>query len=128
MQELSSAYELLQPNEKALVIYTDGRHLTDNGNGTGSTGWWKINHKRKINRVIVYHRKSQDQTDNSFNSFVRAYQAIENGGKRNESLICDFPYDVTNSMRDAGTVIPPQMYPRIIFTKLFGDSSTTFKP
>ena len=75
MEEFSSAYGLLGPNEKALVIYTDGRHLAENGDGTGSTGWWRINKKRKVDRVIIYHRKSKDQTDNDL--FTGSFDKVE---------------------------------------------------
>ena len=65
MKQLSSAYELLKSGEKALVVFTKGQHLIDHGNGTGSTGWWKIDKTRKFDRIIVYHRKGEDHTVNA---------------------------------------------------------------
>jgi len=34
MKQFLSAYELLEPGEKALVVFTDGHHLTDNKQGS----------------------------------------------------------------------------------------------
>jgi putative restriction endonuclease len=64
MPKFESATELLNPGETALVVFTKGRHLTDKRDGTGSTGWWKINPQHKVDSVIVYRRMSDDQTDN----------------------------------------------------------------
>jgi len=64
MPQISSALELLSPGETALVVFTDGQHLTDNQNGTGSTGWWIIDPERTVHRVIIYRRASNDHSDN----------------------------------------------------------------
>ena len=66
MPEYTSATELLAPGETALVLFTDGTGLTDNHDGTGSSGWWPLNLRRidSVDLVIICRRASIDQTDN----------------------------------------------------------------
>ena len=75
MPEFASAMELLAPGESALVIFTRGRWLTDNHNGTASTGWWKIDPQHLVDRVIICLRASKDPTDNEL--FVGKYDGVE---------------------------------------------------
>jgi hypothetical protein len=75
MPQFTSAIELLAPGETALVVFTDGTGLTDNHDGTGSTGWWTINPKRKVDVVIVYRRATKDQTDNDV--FIGHHDGID---------------------------------------------------
>ena len=53
MRMFDSANELLQPGETGLFVHTDGRHLTLNADGSGSTGRWVINPSRRVDRVVV---------------------------------------------------------------------------
>lgn len=53
------ARNLLKPDETAIVIFTKGKHFHINPDGTGTTGYWKINPKRKVQRVIIYKRESK---------------------------------------------------------------------
>lgn len=64
MRQFPLAIELLAPGESALVLRTDGRGLTDNHNGTGSTGWWRIGPKRSFDTVIIFRQASKDGADN----------------------------------------------------------------
>ena len=75
MPQFASAIELLAPGETALVIFTVGHHLTDNHDGTGSTGWWVINPHRKVNRIIIYRRASDDLADNDL--FIGRHDGVE---------------------------------------------------
>jgi hypothetical protein len=90
MPQFESAIELLNPGETALVVFTKGQHLTDNQNGKGSTGWWKIDSQRKVDRVIIYRRASDDKADNDL--FIGKHDGIE--GPREDGrynvLLLDF--------------------------------------
>jgi hypothetical protein len=48
------ALDLVQPGEKALILYTRGLHFEQQPDGTGSTGDWVISPHREFDRVIIY--------------------------------------------------------------------------
>ena|SRR5579875_3614672 len=48
------ALDLVQPGEKAVIVYTRGLHFEQHPDGTGSTGNWVISPHRAIDRVIIY--------------------------------------------------------------------------
>lgn len=75
MPEFASAIELLKPVDTALVVFTKGQYLTDNHDGTGSTGWWKIDPQHRLDYVIVYRRASGDQDDNDL--FIARHDGVE---------------------------------------------------
>lgn len=50
------AKEVLKGNETAIVIFTDGRGLKINDNGSGISGVWRINKNASPDRVIIYKR------------------------------------------------------------------------
>jgi len=52
----NTAQELLQPGETCLIVLTDGLHFTKNPDGAGSSGYWNINPKRSVDRIMVYHK------------------------------------------------------------------------
>jgi len=56
MAKCEHAKELLAPGETALCVCTDGRYFDFKSDGRGSTGNWKINPKRQVDRVIIYRR------------------------------------------------------------------------
>src|SRR5882672_9732217 len=90
MPVFASAIALLSPGETALVIFTKGDHLTNNHDGTGSTGWWKIDPKHRVDRIIIYRRASKDQADNDL--FIGRPNGVEgpNEGRRYLVLLLDF--------------------------------------
>ena len=51
-----NARELIEPGERAVVVFTHGPHFVWREDGSGSTGNWKINRARRFDRVIIYHR------------------------------------------------------------------------
>ena len=57
-----SAQQLLKKGQTALCLFTDGKHLEFNGDGSGSTGHWIINPKRKIDQVIIYQQSDGQAT------------------------------------------------------------------
>jgi hypothetical protein len=48
------AIELLKKDETAILIRTDGRGFSVDSDGSGSTGVWRIDISRKIQKVIIY--------------------------------------------------------------------------
>jgi Domain of unknown function (DUF3883) len=50
--------ELLQSGETGLFICTDGLNLVVHPDGTGSSGWWVLNPKRRFDRVFIFKRTS----------------------------------------------------------------------
>lgn len=50
------ALDLLPHNEKAIVVFTRGAHLVIEDNGKASTGNWKLDPTKKLDKVILYVR------------------------------------------------------------------------
>lgn len=50
------ATSLLKRGSNAIVIFTYGKYFHKHGDGTGSTGNWVLDEKRKANQVIIYNR------------------------------------------------------------------------
>jgi hypothetical protein len=50
------ATSLLKRGQDAIVIFTHGKYFRKNRDGSGSTGNWVIDEKRKCNQVIIYNR------------------------------------------------------------------------
>lgn len=63
MTRYSSADQLLRPGEVGLFIFTEGASLTIGADGTGSTGDWVVDPRRRVDWIIIYKRGS-DRTNN----------------------------------------------------------------
>jgi len=50
------ATSLLKRGENAIVIFTYGKYFRKNRDGSGSTGHWVLDEKRKANKVVIYNR------------------------------------------------------------------------
>jgi hypothetical protein len=74
MQTFDAAHGLLQPGETGLFLLTDGRHFVINPDGSGSTGLWRINPSRRVDRVIVFHQHVR-----SGQRLVELFSAHHNG-------------------------------------------------
>lgn len=64
MTKYSSADQLLRPGEVGLFIFTGGKKLTINPDGSGSTGNWDINPLRRVDWVFIYKRDSDSTSRN----------------------------------------------------------------
>ncbi|MHB9008965.1 MAG: hypothetical protein ACYDC1_18805 [Limisphaerales bacterium] len=53
MRTFNSAEELLEPGETGLFLFTGGQLLTLGPDGSGSSGNWKLDPNRTIQRVVV---------------------------------------------------------------------------
>jgi hypothetical protein len=54
MPFFESAEQLLKPGETGLFLFTDGRFFTQNADKRGSSGFWKLDSQRKIDRVVIF--------------------------------------------------------------------------
>ena len=59
VKDYASAAQLLRSGEIGLFIFTDGRDLEINEDGSGSTGTWPMDRRRRFDRVFIYHRVSE---------------------------------------------------------------------
>jgi hypothetical protein len=59
MDLIDKASDLLNPGETAMVVFTEGLHLVLHSDGTGTSGNWKIDPKRRVGKVIIYKRDSE---------------------------------------------------------------------
>ncbi|MEY3555997.1 MAG: HNH endonuclease [Microcystis aeruginosa LL13-03] len=60
------ARDFIKPNEKVVVIFTEGKHFVLHDDNTGSTGQWKIDPNREVDRIILYHRDDENNTNNLY--------------------------------------------------------------
>lgn len=67
------AKQTLRNNESAIMIFTDGRNLTLNENGTSESGVWRINKNLYVDKVIVYFR---DKSKNTNKIYVGDYAGL----------------------------------------------------
>ncbi|WP_009634171.1 hypothetical protein [Synechocystis sp. PCC 7509] len=57
------ARDLIKSNEKVLVIFTCGRNFHVHDDNTGSTGNWTIAQNRLVDRIIIYLRNEEKQSN-----------------------------------------------------------------
>ena len=63
---LVKARDFIKPNEKVVVIFTEGKHFVLHDDNTGSTGQWKIDPNREVDRIILYHRDDENNANNLY--------------------------------------------------------------
>lgn len=54
-----NAQSLLKAGQTAVAVFTRGRNLNLNADGTGTTGNWKVRGDLDVDKVIIYHRRDQ---------------------------------------------------------------------
>jgi formylmethanofuran dehydrogenase subunit A len=57
------ARDLINSNEKVLVIFTCGRNFHVHDDNTGSTGNWTIAQSCLVDRIIIYLRNEEKQSN-----------------------------------------------------------------
>ncbi|GAB4188899.1 MAG: hypothetical protein Fur006_29660 [Coleofasciculaceae cyanobacterium] len=57
------ARDFIKPGESVIAIFTHGMHFELYDGNTGSTGQWKIDPNRPVDRVIIYHRHDEMNTN-----------------------------------------------------------------
>ncbi|HZT76415.1 MAG TPA: hypothetical protein VFA27_07145 [Vicinamibacterales bacterium] len=53
------AREVLTPGETAVALFTRGDHFALKADGTAVTGNWKLNPKRRFDKVVIYKQDSR---------------------------------------------------------------------
>jgi len=48
-----------------MVIFTRGAHLVVNADGTGRSPYWRVSPTRRVDRVIIYRRQSDEHPDHN---------------------------------------------------------------
>ena len=74
MPFFESAEQLLNPGETGLFLFTDGRFVTQNDDGSGSSGFWKLDSQRKIDRVVIFRWSLREGE-----RFVELFSALSSG-------------------------------------------------
>ncbi len=69
-----NAHNLIKPGENVMVIFTHGDHFELHDDNTGSTGNWNINPIRLVERVIVYLRNKEMNTNTVY---IANYASVE---------------------------------------------------
>jgi len=70
----SSAEELLNDGETGLFLFTNGQFFTVNADKTGSSGFWILDPKRKIDRVVICVWSFEEGE-----RFIKLFTALPNG-------------------------------------------------
>ena len=64
MKEFKSARELLARGETVLCLFTRGDDLKMRPDGTGSSGYWKLDPRREVDGVLIYLRDDERRDAN----------------------------------------------------------------
>ena len=66
--QITTARELLEPNQSAIVFFTHGQGFHIDENGEGETGSWLLNTDvvKKVDKVIVYYRNEDEKINRIF--------------------------------------------------------------
>ncbi|SRR6266852_1524455 len=59
---VSSALDLLESGESALVLFTRGPRLSINPDASGSSGNWVLDCARQVDHVIIYNKRPYGDT------------------------------------------------------------------
>jgi hypothetical protein len=57
------ARDFIKPSESVVVVFTHGLHFVLGDDNTGQTGQWAIDPSRAVDRVILYHRDDEKNTN-----------------------------------------------------------------
>ena len=60
------ARTFVKADEKVISVFTRGDDFLINSDNSGSTGKWKINPNHVVDRVIIYHRNSKNNTNSVY--------------------------------------------------------------
>ena len=77
-----NARELIEPGERAVVVFTHGPHFVLREDGSGSTGNWKISLARRFDRVIIYQRMGSATANEVYTADADGLEASEEEGRQ----------------------------------------------
>lgn len=80
------ARDFIKPGESVIVIFTHGIHFDLYDDNTASTGQWKIAPNRSVDRVIIYHRNDEMNTNTLYIANYAGVEAADREGRCNIQL------------------------------------------
>lgn len=75
------ARDLIKPGESVIAIFTHGIHFDFRDGNTGSTGQWKIDPNHSVDRVILYHRNDEMNTNTLYIANYAGVEPADRGGR-----------------------------------------------
>ena len=84
--KITSARDLLEVNQSAIVFFTHGQSFFINENGDGETGSWILNPQlvKKVDKVIVYLR---DETKRINHIFLGDFHSLRKGERSRRWIV-----------------------------------------
>ena len=80
------ARDFIKPGENVIVIFTHGIHFDLRDGNTGSTGQWNIDPNRPVDRVIIYHRNDEMNTNTLYIANHAGVEPADREGRYNIQL------------------------------------------
>ena len=80
------ARDFIKPGESVIVIFTHGMHFDFYDDKTGSTGQWKIDPNRRVDRVIIYDRNDEMNTNTLYIANYAGVEPADREGRYNIQL------------------------------------------
>lgn len=75
------AHNFINSGESVMVIFTHGDHFELYDDNTGSTGNWTINSRHLVDRVIVYLRNKDINTNTVYIANYASVETTEEAGR-----------------------------------------------
>ena len=84
--EITTARDLLAPNQSAIVFFTHGQDLHIDETGEGETGSWMLNYElvKKVDKVIVYLR---DDTLKTNHIYLADFHSLRKGNRSRRWIV-----------------------------------------
>jgi hypothetical protein len=84
--EITTARDLLTPNQSAIVFFTHGQDFHIDETGEGETGSWILNPElvKKVDKVIVYLR---DETEKINHIYMGDFHSLRKGDRSRRWIV-----------------------------------------
>ena len=83
---IDSASDLLDPGETAIVLFTNGMHLTINPDGSGTSGNWIMSRSHRPDKVVIYYRLPE-QVPLHADIYLADYASTANSPERGRRVV-----------------------------------------
>ncbi|KPQ39589.1 MAG: putative permease YjgP/YjgQ family [Phormidium sp. OSCR] len=80
------ARDFIKPSENVVIIFTHGKHFVLYDDNTGLTGEWKLDPNRNVERVILYHREGDKNTNTLYIANHAGVEPADREGRYNLRL------------------------------------------
>ena len=83
---ITTARDLLAPNQSAIVFFTHGQGFNVDDTGEGETGSWLLNPEvvKKVDKVIVYFR---DETEKINHIYMGNFHSLRKGNRSRRWIV-----------------------------------------